>query len=91
MNDFVDKATQPSGDLPNKVGQTLTNQSAPMQYYEQASAILEQIPLPDDAFEQFDRLAKLATGDERRFINIAVEAIYASATERQIKMWIGKG
>lgn len=58
-----------------------------MQLYNQAQTLLQQQPLPNDCPAQLNALAEKASGQEKRFIEMSFEAMYASATPEQLSQW----
>ena len=58
-----------------------------MKLLAQAQAILAKEPLPDDAPQQLDALIEQASGQERQFIMMSTDALYAAATPEQLVQW----
>jgi hypothetical protein len=55
--------------------------------YEQAKALINTQPLPDDAPAQLQALIEQAKGQERIFITHTTEALYSNASPTQIEQW----
>lgn len=58
-----------------------------MKLLDQVNDILSQNPLPSDAPRRIDALLEEASGREAELIEFAYEALYAAATEAQLKEW----
>jgi len=58
-----------------------------MKYYEQASQLLSQSPLPDNCPEQMEKLIAKAKGAEKQMIRVSLESMYEAATPEQFTKW----
>lgn len=58
-----------------------------MSLLEQSQELFKHQPLPDDAPDQLEALIEQASGEERRFLIMSTEALYAAATPEQLAKW----
>ena len=58
-----------------------------MTLIEQSQLLFKHHRLPDDALEQLDALIEQASGQERSYLIMSTEALYAAATPEQLARW----